>query len=86
MPLPRYSGGVRFLVLPPAGVGASSSVLPAFRFLVLPPAGYFPAMESNPPEAGPENKNHQSTEEEAEASHPPTPQTEGPRPGPLWTI
>ena len=28
--------------------------------------GYFPSLESNPPEAGPENDNHQSNEEEAE--------------------
>ena len=34
--------------------------------------GYFPSLESNPPEAGPENENHQSTEEEAEWKRPPT--------------
>ena len=30
--------------------------------------GYFPSLESNPPEAGPENKHHQSNEEEAEGN------------------
>ncbi len=36
----------RFLVLPPAGVGAFSMLLPTFRYLVPPPAAYFPAKES----------------------------------------
>ncbi|MCI9473979.1 MAG: hypothetical protein HFF31_08210, partial [Flavonifractor sp.] len=35
--------------------------------------GYFPSLESNPPEAGPENKNHQSTEEEAKTPIKPAP-------------
>ena len=35
--------------------------------------GYFPSLESNPPEAGPENKNLQSNEEEAEKKQKPPP-------------
>ena len=45
----------------PLGTGAAAPAI----------FGYFPSLESNPPEAGPENKNHQTTEEEAEG--PPTP-------------
>jgi len=37
--------------------------------------GYFPSLESNPPEAGPENKNHQTTEEEAKTPEKPAPAT-----------
>ncbi len=37
--------------------------------------GYFPSLESNPPEAGPDNETHQSIEEEAKTPEKPAPAT-----------
>ena len=42
----------------PLGTGAAAPAI----------FGYFPSLESNPPEAGPENKNHQTTEEEVQVT------------------